>query len=76
MTTFNIELTDTFGGESNYSWVERSELTTKTDSRLAIVRKAKAWWGINGLRATVADYGDMIEIRPAGICQVAFITFD
>jgi hypothetical protein len=74
---FNIELTDTFGGESNYSWVKRAELTTaKHDSRLAIVRKAKDWWGIAGMRATVNDYGDMIEIRPKGLCQVAFITFD
>jgi hypothetical protein len=76
MTTFNIEVTDTFGGESNYSWVKRDSLSTKTDSRLAIIRKAKAWWGINGVRATVSDYGDMIEIRPAGLCQIAFITFE
>ena len=74
---FNIELTDTVGGESNYSWVKHAELTTaKKDSRTAIVRAAKKWWGITGVRASVGDYGTIIEIKPAGICQVAYITFD
>jgi hypothetical protein len=26
MLTFNIELTDTFGGEANYSWVRRASV--------------------------------------------------
>jgi len=76
MNTFNIELTDTFGGESNYSWVKRDHLTTKKSSRRAIVQKAKAWAGFTGLRCVVDDFGDMISIKPNGICQIAFITFD
>ena len=27
MNTYNIEYTDTFGGESNYSWVRRATVT-------------------------------------------------
>ena len=76
MTTFNIELTDTFGGESNYSWVKRTELTTKKSSRRAIIQAAKAWAGYTGLRCIVEDFGDMIKLRPRGICHVMFITFE
>jgi hypothetical protein len=74
MTTFNIELTDTFAGESNYSWVKRTELTTKKSSRRAIVQAAKAWAGYTGLRCIVEDFGDMITLRPQGICHIMFIT--
>ncbi len=75
MAKFTVEHTDTFGGDSNYSWVNRTQLETKKDSRLAIIRAAKAYCGFNGRKANVHDYGDMIEIRPRGICQIAFITF-
>jgi len=75
MITFNIELTDTFQGESNYSWVKRDQLTTK-DTKRAIIQKAKAWAGFTGIRCVVDDFGDTISIKPNGICQIAFITFD
>jgi hypothetical protein len=74
--SIKVEHTDTFGGESNYSWVRRHALEVKTDSRLAIVRAAKKATGFNGIKSKVHDFGDMIEIRPAGLCQIAFITFD
>lgn len=72
-----VEVTDTFGGESNYSWVRRTELTLKDGaSDRAIVRAAKAWAEWSGVRCNVTKYGDMIEIRPRGVCQVMFITFE
>jgi len=74
----SFEMTDTFGGESNYSWVKRVEhdLPEKTTDR-AIVRRAKAWAGLTGHRCTVDKAGgDMITIRPRGICEIVFITFD
>jgi hypothetical protein len=38
---FKVEVTDTFGGEANYSWVNRFEVDyLKTNSTLAIVRAA------------------------------------
>ena len=46
MVDFQVELTDTFGGESNYSWAINASLECKTDSQRAIVRKAKAWSGL------------------------------
>ena len=80
MTAFcNIqyEMTDTFGGESNYSWVKRGEIEMKDKqfSNLAAVRKVKKELGYNGVRCKTVDYGDMIELRPVGQCIVIFITF-
>ncbi len=70
------ENTDTFGGESNYSWVNRGEILMddkSTDRK--IVMKVKKELGFTGIRCNTIKYGDMIEIRPIGICQVIFITF-
>lgn len=73
--TIHVEKTDTFGGEANYSWVKRGKLPTlnPNPSDLAVVRRAKAWAGWSGLRCRVAKFGDMIEVRPYGLCQVMFI---
>ena len=69
-----IEVTDTFGGESNYSWVRRYELTTDRDrTRLQIVREAKRLAGWTGVRCVTEDHGDLITLRPRGVCQVMFI---
>ena len=80
MTVFcNIqyEMTDTYGGESNYSWVKRGkiEMEDKPFSNLAAVRKVKKELGYNGVRCETTDYGDMIKLRPIGMCIVIFITF-
>ena len=77
MMIVNIERTDTFGGEPNYSWVERHSVTMPDNSSdLAIMRKAKELCGYSGLRGRVYTYGDMIEFRPYRVCQVMFITFE
>ena len=51
---YRVEVTDTFGGESNYSWVRRHTITAKSD--LAAVRKAKAAEGWSGVRCEREDY--------------------
>ena len=77
MMTVHIEKTDTFGGEANYSWVERHSVTMPDSaSDLAIIRKAKELCGYSGLRGRVYNYGDMIEFRPYRLCQVMFVTFE
>jgi hypothetical protein len=64
---FKVEVTDTFGGEANYSWVNRFEVDyLKTNSRLAIVRAAKKAAGWAGLRCQTSDFGDTIEVRQVG----------
>ena len=73
----NIEVTDTYGHEANYSWVKRHTLDMiDTLSNYAVVRRVKQHIGWNGHRCTTVNYGDMIELRPYGVCQVCFITFD
>lgn len=77
MTTFTFEKTDLFGGEANYSWVNRERVDyPDTISDLALVRRAKAWAGYTGLRCGVSHWGDTIAIYPRHLCQVLFITVD
>lgn len=68
-----VEMTDTFAGETNYSWVNRFEFNHEGMSDLAIVRKAKALAGWNGLKCKREVLGETIKLTPYGICQVMFI---
>ena len=77
-TLIQWELTDTFGGEANYSWVRRGTAPSKEGedfSDLAAVRRVKKELGWQGIRCQVDNYGDEIVLHPAGMCQVCFITF-
>ena len=70
MSFYFIEVTDTFGGQANYSWVEKYCIEA-TD--VTAVRRAKREIGWNGVRCDRYDCGDYIELRPRGMAQVAFI---
>jgi len=74
MTKFFVEITDTFGGEANYSWVRRAPLESKKDTPRSMVQTAKAWAHLTGLRCKVENYGDQITIKPCGMCLVLFIS--
>lgn len=68
------ELTDTFGGEANYSWSREGAVAVKEGaSPLAIVRAAKAAAGLSGVRCRREDWGDTITLKPYGIHWVLFI---
>lgn len=70
-TKFQFEITDTFGGDANYSWVKREEKEFKSEiSDRALVREAKKWAGFTGYRCKVENMGDLIAIRPNNICQI------
>jgi hypothetical protein len=73
---FQAELTDTFGGEANYSWVKRVEFEApETITDRALVRLGKAVLGLSGVRCVTYNHGScMFELRPVGSCTVAFIT--
>ena len=72
-----IELTDTFGGKSNYSWVRRYRLDYKPDETdRALMRRVKKTLGWSGIRCTVANYGDLMDIRPTDAPLVAFVTWE
>lgn len=79
---FDVEVTDTFGGEANYSWVRRGVIRIPASLpyaskayRLAKVKAAKAFAGWTGQRCEVADHGDMLDIRPRNACMVCFVTY-
>ena len=75
---FEAELTDTFGGEANYSWVRRRTFEAPPDiSDLALVRRAKRELGITGERTTTETIGSDFQLSfPRRVCMVAFITCD
>ena len=70
-----IEMTDTFGGEANYSWVRRHtvEVPDFTSTR-AVVRRVKQVLGIRG-RHTTWDQGDRLTITPSNACVIVFVDF-
>lgn len=63
--TVDVEYTDTFGGQANYSWVRRETLTLPVGlSDAAIMRRAKRAMGITGMRGRSFANGDYWEFRP------------
>ena len=73
MVTWDIEVTDTFGGQANYSWVQRSKLRVPDDiSDLALVRRIKSVAGYSGIRGQTEISGDSVEIRFPARCVVIF----
>lgn len=71
-----IEVTDTFNGESNYSWVRRYEQEINDGlSDLQIVRLAKKLAGWSGLKCNTSNCGYEFTLKPRGMCQVMFISF-
>lgn len=82
---WQVEVTDTFGGDANYCWVRRYTiermpehiaLSTAARQRNWLVRTAKRLAGYNGVRGRVtADYGDNIEWKPYRVLHVMFITW-
>jgi len=74
---YNVEYTDTFGGEANYSWVKRAtievpEFTTQS----LVMRRAKAAMGLTGVRGRVEDYAEHWKFKPYNSCTVMFVTIE
>jgi len=75
MIKLKWELTDTFGGEANYSWAKRGELIVKTNTTRAIIRAVKKACERDMFRhKPIEEYGDMIRIDFYGLCNCVFIT--
>ena len=73
MVTWDIEVTDTFGGEANYAWVDRYVIRTPDDiSDLALVRRIKSVAGYSGIRGRATVMGVSVEIRFPSRCIVIF----
>ena len=75
ITTFDVEYTDTFGGEANYAWVRRAQIELYSRaSQNAIMRRAKAAVDLSGVRGRTTSLGEGFEFRPYGMCTVLFVT--
>ena len=73
MVTWDIEVTDTFSGQANYSWVYRYAISIPGGiSYLALVRRIKAAAGYSGIRGHTYVSGDFVEIRFPERCVVIF----
>jgi len=71
---YKLELTDTFGGEANYSWVQREDVSINANySGSWIVRQAKSAMGLTGKRGKTTDFGDSIRVDFPSDCMVLFI---
>ena len=73
MVTWDIEVTDTFSGQANYSWVYRYAISMPGGiSYLALVRRIKSVTGYSGIRGQTYVSGDFVEIRFPDRCVVIF----
>ena len=71
---YQIEITDTFGGEANYCWVKRWTVKSERQAILQAAAEIRSF----GCKRTVVDrYGDGATIRPPanGPCVVAFVSW-
>lgn len=68
-----VEMTDTFGGETNYSWVTRFEDKESATLKQAITR-FKREQGISVKHRIVLDSGDLrrVDLQGACVCIMAW----
>ena len=72
--TFQAEVTDTFNGEANYSWVRRATFEAPADAPdRQLVKMARKVLGMTGTRCRRSTYGDTIQLDVVGACIRAFI---
>ena len=69
MAHYFVEITDTYGGEANYSWVTRHKVRASSPrgAMVRIGRAAGMAWHI------VADYGDMVRYDSKSGATCAFV---
>ena len=71
MENWNIEITDTFGGEANYCWVKR--FTVRANTILGAVQKIAREHG-TGWRVDYSD-GDFARYNLEGSCVCMFVQY-
>lgn len=71
---WEVEYTDTFGGEANYSWVKRAEFEMPDNAtNNQITKKAKAAIGLTGVRCSTVELWDGFQITPINSCTTVFV---
>lgn len=68
---FFVEMTDTFGGEANYSWAHRFLVTAS--SFQGAIRKVTRKTGYYARK--VMDTGDMAQYKVPGACITYFVNW-
>lgn len=77
MLRIDAELTDTFGGEANYSWVRREKITLPDNaSDRLIMKRAKDAVLLTGVRGRWTSYGEQLTFQPYGRCIILFVNVD
>jgi len=68
LNTYDVEITDTFGGEANYSWAQRFRVHARSP-RGAII-KVSRYAGLQGRLRRVLDTGDLVrhDVQGAAVC--------
>lgn len=68
--TYFVEHTDTFGGEANYSWVNRYKVTSTTPRGAAqlVGKHTGLAWRMN------ADYGDTVRFDSTSGATCLFVS--
>ena len=71
---WDIEVTDTFGGEANYCWVKRFTIPSiPQESKRATIRRAKKEAGLTGVKCDTLNIGDSWRLDIRGACIVCFV---
>lgn len=73
MAYFDVEMTDTFSGEANYTWVERFRVKAKSAS--GAIRKVSRYLGLQGRIRKDADFGTLIRHNVTGAAICLFTTY-
>ena len=67
-----VTVTDTFGGQPNYSWADRHQFYVYRDNP---VREVKAEIGYTGHKCDKLDMGSCIHLYPRGEAKVIIIQY-
>lgn len=67
-----VEITDTYAGEANYSWVKRYKV--HASSVMGAIRKVSKEKGFQGRLKKTLDCGDMVRYDIRGFAVCAFVT--
>lgn len=67
--TYDVEMTDTFGGDANYCWVTREKI--EATSHKQAITKFKKIYNV-GRHRKVFDTGDAVRVDIVGACVCIF----
>ena len=75
MCKYLVEMTDTYSGQANYSWLQTASIEAEADASSAkLIRRAKKALGVRTCAHRVSDYGDLIRLDLRNACVVIFIS--